>query len=239
MDRQQNSGKVGKQEVKDRQKYKKALEDIGCILSDVCNDFYADGYEDGENSYGTEIRTKQDVDEAYQRGLEDGKREKERAIEYWQDEGYQRGYEDGKKAVNEQAEKITYADINEAYNRGFEDGRKCKTDDLWKCYKYGVHEERQKGFEKCSDCKYFNSTLTPCNSCKDNSEFEPAEKRQEEFDIQEEFDEKTRSVTYKFVPKEAPTERPCKICKYQDDNQDDGCSRFICAWEQMRKESHD
>jgi hypothetical protein len=39
--------------------------------------------------------------------------------------GYQRGYEDWKKAVNEQAEKITYTDIDEAYQRGLEDAWEC------------------------------------------------------------------------------------------------------------------
>ena len=62
------------------------------------------------------------------------------------DTAYQRGYEDGKKAVEEQAEKITYTDIDEAYQRGYRDGRKdiikqsdfsyqCGLKDAWKCGK--------------------------------------------------------------------------------------------------------
>ena len=81
--------------MKDRQKYKKALEDIGCILSDVCNDFY----EDGRKAYMVDTIKQNDF-------------------------SYQRGLEDGKKAVEEQAEKITYADINEAYQRGIKDAVK-------------------------------------------------------------------------------------------------------------------
>ena len=74
---------------------------------------------------------------------------------------------------------------NCGYQQGYEDGRKCKVDDLWKCYKYGVHEGRWiikkpnwSQIPKCRDCKYLESTLMPCNNCKDNSEFEPAEERQ-------------------------------------------------------------
>lgn len=40
-------------------------------IEKIIDKAYKRGYEDGENSYGTEIRTKQDVDKAYQQGLED------------------------------------------------------------------------------------------------------------------------------------------------------------------------
>lgn len=40
-------------------------------IEKIIDKAYKRGYEDGENSYGTEIRTKQDVDKAYQQGLKD------------------------------------------------------------------------------------------------------------------------------------------------------------------------
>ena len=65
------------------------------------------------------------LENEYQRGYDDGKKEYMVDTIKQSDFSYQRGYEDGKKAVEEQAEKITYTDIDEAYQRGLEQAWKC------------------------------------------------------------------------------------------------------------------
>lgn len=122
--------------MKDKQKYKKALEDIGCILSDVCNNFYADGYE-----YG-----KKDIwDNAYQTGYDDAKFQNDYPA-------YQRGYEDGKRSYG--TEIRTAQDVEEAYKHGLEDGRKANMIDIIKEY-----EEKLAGNSLCETC-----VVTDCNT---------------------------------------------------------------------------
>lgn len=172
--------------------------------------------------------------------------------------GYQQGYEDGKKAVNEQTEKITYADIDEAYQRGLEDAWKCAR--KLRHPRYGGYYDHEQldifGYENSDDVLTNFTADQAMQKIKDyestinyHDDFATAlekmhdyEERQKEYDIKEDFDEETRTVRYTFVPKkERQTEKSCMTCKHY---YSDGCFPMInchsfSKWEQMRKENHD
>ena len=65
-------------------------------------------------------------------------------------EVYQRGYKDGKKAVEEQAEKLTFDDINDAFDMGIRSSYSYQRglDDAWKCAREIVLSEYHGGMPR-------------------------------------------------------------------------------------------
>ena len=64
--------------------------------------------------------------------------------------GYQQGYEDGKKAVEEQAEKLTFDDINDAFDMGIRSSYSYQRglEDAWECAKKIVLSEYNGGMPR-------------------------------------------------------------------------------------------
>ena len=178
--------------MKDKQ-IEEVMGSIENRIRHIYNCGYQQGYEDGKNSYGTEIRTKQDVDEAYQHGLEDAWECARKLVLNSEDGGlrvkdireifnfnnfFEGSYDvikdysaqEAMQKIKDYEERQTRYDIEKVYDTI--EGAERYTF-VPKQTEEKIVKPRWVMIPKCTTCKYLNSPIVPCNRCKDNSEYVP------------------------------------------------------------------
>ena len=145
---------------------------------------------------GIENRIRHIYNCGYQQGYEDGKKQQDKlwAGERYRQEltakGYYRGLEDAWETAKQIVSKSS-AKMSDIFGEVYAESvfEKFTADQAMKKImdyestqpprrKWAIVKPNWKQVPKCRYCKYFDSVLMPCNNCKDNSEFEPAEARQ-------------------------------------------------------------
>ena len=233
----------------DKNRKKQFVAEFSCFLTDLCNDYYMNGHDDG---YADGLKDKNmdlpvSWDDAYRRGLEDAWKTALQIANMTMDEckeifgdcsyfalvAYNYTADQAMKKIMDYEERQTdpyQSDMDEAWEQTKQTEEKYTPPmpkEKWRI----VKKPGWIMIPKCPTCKYFNSSLMPCNNCKDNSEYEPAEERQTEKSCENCFFYghcKYYGKTLTWLLGDKNEQTGDKVCKSWKPN-----------GAQMRKESHD